>query len=197
MWTSAGLFVPVCVFVPGACNQDDWISAVRPVIEKRIQKWAYFFILYYFTVTFFGQILHSLWFSCQHIILFFQKLQNCIVSVFRYSEGEIRFNLMAIVSDRKMIYERKIAELQTQLTEVSGSKRAQFREDMTNNNVFFCDLPVRLYVEYIRCQLWEGRDHNYIVVCHICLTHIMHQMQVLWFWWNPVWWCSLPLSCSI
>lgn len=27
---------------------------------------------------------------------------------------------MAIVSDRKMIYERKIAELQTQLTQVSG-----------------------------------------------------------------------------
>ena len=38
----------------------------------------------------------------------------------RYSEGEIRFNLMAIVSDRKMVYERKIAELQTQLTEASG-----------------------------------------------------------------------------
>lgn len=46
--------------------------------------------------------------------------------VCRYSEGEIRFNLMAIVSDRKMIYERKIAELQTQLTEVSGSKRRPF-----------------------------------------------------------------------
>lgn len=46
--------------------------------------------------------------------------------VCRYSEGEIRFNLMAIVSDRKMIYERKIAELQTQLTEVSGSKRRRF-----------------------------------------------------------------------
>ncbi|NP_001133540.1 ubiquitin carboxyl-terminal hydrolase isozyme L5 [Salmo salar] len=56
----------------GVCNQDDWINAVRPVIEKRIQK---------------------------------------------YSEGEIRFNLMAIVSDRKMIYERKIAELQIQLAE--------------------------------------------------------------------------------
>uniref|UniRef100_A0A6Q2X830 ubiquitinyl hydrolase 1 n=1 Tax=Esox lucius TaxID=8010 RepID=A0A6Q2X830_ESOLU len=56
----------------GVCNQDDWINAVRPVIEKRIQK---------------------------------------------YSEGEIRFNLMAIVSDRKMIYERKIAELQVQLAE--------------------------------------------------------------------------------
>ncbi|XP_043942713.1 ubiquitin carboxyl-terminal hydrolase isozyme L5 [Protopterus annectens] len=61
----------------GPCNQDDWISAVRPVIEKRIQK---------------------------------------------YSEGEIRFNLMAIVSDRKMIYERKIAELQRQLSEVGCSK---------------------------------------------------------------------------
>ncbi|KAM6456891.1 ubiquitin carboxyl-terminal hydrolase isozyme L5 isoform 3-T3 [Liasis olivaceus] len=56
----------------GVCNQDDWINAVRPVIEKRIQK---------------------------------------------YSEGEIRFNLMAIVSDRKMIYEQKIAELQRQLAE--------------------------------------------------------------------------------
>lgn len=30
---------------------------------------------------------------------------------------------MAIVSDRKMIYERKIAELQTQLTEVSGKAK--------------------------------------------------------------------------
>ncbi|KAB0402611.1 hypothetical protein E2I00_009652, partial [Balaenoptera physalus] len=56
----------------GACHQDDWISAVRPVIEKRIQK---------------------------------------------YSEGEIQFNLMAIVSDRKMIYEQKIEELQRQLAE--------------------------------------------------------------------------------
>lgn len=37
---------------------------------------------------------------------------------FRYSEGEIRFNLMAIVSDRKMIYEQRIAELQQQLAEV-------------------------------------------------------------------------------
>lgn len=33
------------VFSSGACNQDDWISAVRPVIEKRIQKWIYFFHL--------------------------------------------------------------------------------------------------------------------------------------------------------
>lgn len=57
----------------GPCNQDDWIGVVRPVIEKRMQK---------------------------------------------YCEGEIRFNLMAIVSDRKKIYEKKISELQKQLSEV-------------------------------------------------------------------------------
>ncbi|KAF7265322.1 hypothetical protein GWI33_021306 [Rhynchophorus ferrugineus] len=48
----------------------DWTDVVRPIIEKRIQ---------------------------------------------RYSDGEIHFNLMAIVSDRKMIYERKIEELQKQI----------------------------------------------------------------------------------
>uniref|UniRef100_A0A8C5BGC8 Ubiquitin carboxyl-terminal hydrolase n=1 Tax=Gadus morhua TaxID=8049 RepID=A0A8C5BGC8_GADMO len=68
----------------GVCNQDDWINAVRPVIEKRIQK---------------------------------KNLPPKVCCSPRYSEGEIRFNLMAIVSDRKMVYERKIAELQTQLTE--------------------------------------------------------------------------------
>ncbi|XP_075689619.1 ubiquitin carboxyl-terminal hydrolase isozyme L5 isoform X1 [Rhinoderma darwinii] len=57
----------------GTCSQDDWISVVRPVIEKRMQK---------------------------------------------YCEGEIRFNLMAIVSDRKKIYEKKMYELQKQLSEV-------------------------------------------------------------------------------
>ncbi|KAM4641484.1 LOW QUALITY PROTEIN: ubiquitin carboxyl-terminal hydrolase isozyme L5 [Discoglossus pictus] len=56
----------------GPCSQDDWISTVRPVIEKRMQK---------------------------------------------YCEGEIRFNLMAIVSDRKKIFEQKIAELQKQIAE--------------------------------------------------------------------------------
>lgn len=34
--------------------------------------------------------------------------------IFRYSEGEIHFNLMAIVSDRKMLYERQIEEIQKQ-----------------------------------------------------------------------------------
>lgn len=51
----------------GPCGEGQaWLDAVRPIIEKRIQK---------------------------------------------YSEGEIHFNLMAICSDRQMIYQRQIDEL--------------------------------------------------------------------------------------
>jgi ubiquitin carboxyl-terminal hydrolase L5 len=46
--------------------EQDWLDVVRPIIEKRIQK---------------------------------------------YSEGEIHFNLMAIVSNRQMIYQKQIDEL--------------------------------------------------------------------------------------
>uniref|UniRef100_A0A914RZK5 Peptidase C12 C-terminal domain-containing protein n=1 Tax=Parascaris equorum TaxID=6256 RepID=A0A914RZK5_PAREQ len=44
----------------------DWLDVVRPIIDKRIQK---------------------------------------------YSEGEIHFNLMAVISDRKMKYQKQLAEL--------------------------------------------------------------------------------------
>lgn len=47
-------------------SEEDWISVVRPIIEKRIQK---------------------------------------------YSEGEIHFNLMAMVTDRQLIYQRQIDQL--------------------------------------------------------------------------------------
>ena len=88
----------------GACNQDDWISAVRPVIGKRIQK---------------------------------------------YSEGEIRFNLMAIVSDRKMIYEQKIAELQRQLAEVcSHVFYVQSSSYSLRETIFFSFLPSFLFLKY-------------------------------------------------
>lgn len=48
-------------------NDMEWTTVVKPIIEKRIQK---------------------------------------------YSEGEIHFNLMAVVSDRKMLYERQLENLQ-------------------------------------------------------------------------------------
>lgn len=71
---------------------------------------------------------------------------------------------MAIVSDRKMIYERKIAELQTQLTEVSGSKRAASSTDMMENNVFFHSVAVRLKMWNASVVSFQNGDYNYIVV---------------------------------
>lgn len=47
-------------------SNQDWVNVVRPIIQKRIDK---------------------------------------------YSEGEIHFNLMAIVSDRQLIYQRQIDEI--------------------------------------------------------------------------------------
>lgn len=47
-------------------TDQDWLNVVRPIIEKRMEK---------------------------------------------YSEGEIHFNLMAVVSDRQVIYQRKIDRL--------------------------------------------------------------------------------------
>lgn len=47
-------------------SDQEWLNVVRPIIEKRMEK---------------------------------------------YSEGEIHFNLMAIISDRQLIYQRKIDEI--------------------------------------------------------------------------------------
>ena len=79
--------------------------------------------------------------SCQRISFKMEYLikylfANCIkqqnipwlyvvyTTVPRYSEGEIHFNLMAIVSDRKMIYQRRIDEIlkKTQVNRASHLK---------------------------------------------------------------------------
>ncbi|RZC32381.1 ubiquitin carboxyl-terminal hydrolase isozyme L5 [Asbolus verrucosus] len=62
---------------------SDWIDIVRPIIEKRIQ---------------------------------------------RYNEGEIHFNLMAIVSDRKMLYQRQIETIQKQVEEAGMETDSQQTE---------------------------------------------------------------------
>lgn len=63
----------------GACGAgQEWLDSVRPIIEKRMQK---------------------------------------------YSQGEIHFNLMAVVSDRKLVYEKQIETLQTEMDE--GSRQAE------------------------------------------------------------------------
>uniref|UniRef100_A0A4W4FK98 Ubiquitin carboxyl-terminal hydrolase n=1 Tax=Electrophorus electricus TaxID=8005 RepID=A0A4W4FK98_ELEEL len=137
----------------GACNQDDWISAVRPVIEKRIQKLHLF-------------------------------LNTLIFLLFiRYSEGEIRFNLMAIVSDRKMIYERKIAELQTQLseeepmdTDQSGNLLSSIQSEIAKYQLLIEEENQKLKrykIENIR------RKHNYLPFIMELLKTLAEYQQLI------------------
>ncbi|XP_023859775.1 ubiquitin carboxyl-terminal hydrolase isozyme L5-like isoform X3 [Salvelinus namaycush] len=122
----------------GVCNQDDWINAVRPVIEKRIQK---------------------------------------------YSEGEIRFNLMAIVSDRKMIYERKIAELQIQLaeeepmdTEQSSTLLSSIQSEIAKYQLLIDEENQKLKrykIENIR------RKHNYLPFIMELLKTLAEYQQLI------------------
>ncbi|XP_055074013.1 ubiquitin carboxyl-terminal hydrolase isozyme L5 [Misgurnus anguillicaudatus] len=122
----------------GVCNQDDWIGAVRPVIEKRIQK---------------------------------------------YSEGEIRFNLMAIVSDRKMIYERKIVELQTQITE-----EEPMDTDQSGNHLRSIQLEIEKYqllieVENHKLKRYKveniRRKHNYLPFIMELLKTLAEYQQLI------------------
>ncbi|KAK9871524.1 hypothetical protein WA026_012895 [Henosepilachna vigintioctopunctata] len=91
---------------------SEWTDVVRPIIEKRIQK---------------------------------------------YCEGEIHFNLMAIVSDRKMLYKRQIEALQKQIedsTDVENVKNEITRLRLLIDEE---DNKKRSYrIENIR------RKHNYI-----------------------------------
>uniref|UniRef100_A0A8C5QKB8 Ubiquitin carboxyl-terminal hydrolase n=1 Tax=Leptobrachium leishanense TaxID=445787 RepID=A0A8C5QKB8_9ANUR len=122
----------------GACNQEEWISTVRPVIEKRMQK---------------------------------------------YCEGEIRFNLMAVVSDRKKIYEQKIVELQRQLTEEEPMETEQnsalvnsIQSEITKYQFLIVEenqKMKRYKIENIR------RKHNYLpFIMELLKTLAEHQQLI-------------------
>ncbi|XP_072399273.1 ubiquitin carboxyl-terminal hydrolase isozyme L5 [Diabrotica undecimpunctata] len=93
--------------------EAEWTDIVRPIIEKRIQ---------------------------------------------RYSEGEIHFNLMAIVSDRKMMYEKQIEELQKQ-SESSGMETDTQQAEITRLRLLIAEEDNKRHhyqIENIR------RKHNYL-----------------------------------
>jgi len=76
----------------------------------------------------------------------------------KYSEGEIHFNLMALVSDRKMVIERSIAQLQKEVEESSTDTSTKEEELM--------HLRTRLEEEENKRKRWEveniRRKHNYL-----------------------------------
>ncbi|KAL3276173.1 hypothetical protein HHI36_020892, partial [Cryptolaemus montrouzieri] len=93
-------------------TDSEWTDVVRPIIEKRIQK---------------------------------------------YSEGEIHFNLMAIVSDRKMLYERQIEALQKQIEETGDVETLKSETTRLRLLIEEEETKKKFYqIENIR------RKHNYI-----------------------------------
>ncbi|KAG8224117.1 hypothetical protein J437_LFUL001811 [Ladona fulva] len=76
----------------------------------------------------------------------------------KYSEGEIHFNLMAIVSDRKLNYEKRIVNIQKQIEECGMETDAQ-QAEMSRLKMLIEEeeAKMKLYrIENIR------RKHNYL-----------------------------------
>lgn len=77
---------------------------------------------------------------------------------FRYNEGEIHFNLMAVVSDKKLIYETKINKLLKQMEE-SGMDTDTAQSEIAHLKILIEkeDQKIHQYqIENIR------RKHNYL-----------------------------------
>lgn len=107
----------------GIAAGSDWLDLVKPVLEKRMQK---------------------------------------------YSAGEIHFNLMAIVSDRKQCYEQRLQELCAQ-TEMGGMETDLMKSQISQLQMLIADEErkmKRYKMENIR------RKHNY-------LPFIMELLKIL------------------
>lgn len=104
---------------------------------------------------------------------------------------------MAIVSDRKMIYERKITELQTQLTEVSGST---VKAGWQRIFYYFC-FPHRV-VHILKCfsrQLSESLEMGPMVCLglHPLICHVSHILFVQHTGCVRYSYCSFDKTCCI
>uniref|UniRef100_A0A673Y3F2 Ubiquitin carboxyl-terminal hydrolase n=1 Tax=Salmo trutta TaxID=8032 RepID=A0A673Y3F2_SALTR len=145
----------------GVCNQDDWINAVRPVIEKRIQN-----------------VIYGCCLCCSKY-----KTTAFSAPLIRYSEGEIRFNLMAIVSDRKMIYERKIAELQIQLTEEEPMDTDQSSTLLSSIQSEIAKYQLLIDEENQKLQRYKieniRRKHNYLPFIMELLKTLAEYQQLI------------------
>uniref|UniRef100_A0A1B6LFK0 Ubiquitin carboxyl-terminal hydrolase n=1 Tax=Graphocephala atropunctata TaxID=36148 RepID=A0A1B6LFK0_9HEMI len=115
----------------GAVPADStWLHVVRPIIEKRIQK---------------------------------------------YNEGEIHFNLMAIVSDRKMKYTERLAQLQKQMEE-SGMETDSMQAEVSR-------LRLAIETEENKIKQYQlenvRRKHNYLPLIVEVLKILAKEGQLL------------------
>uniref|UniRef100_A0A0B7BRF3 Ubiquitin carboxyl-terminal hydrolase n=1 Tax=Arion vulgaris TaxID=1028688 RepID=A0A0B7BRF3_9EUPU len=108
----------------------DWIDAVRPVIEKRMQK---------------------------------------------YNADEIHFNLMAVVSDRKRVYTRRLQELSS-LVENSGMESSDVQSEISKLKFLILEedrKEQRYQIENLR------RRHNYLPFIMELLKILAEDRQLL------------------
>lgn len=81
-----------------------------------------------------------------------------LLIIHRYTEGEIHFNLMALVSDRKMIYERQIGELMRE-TQMLGMETDDTEKEIRR---------LKMLIEYEDAKMLRYRQemarrrHNYL-----------------------------------
>lgn len=98
------------------------------------------------------------------------KVQPIIQQRMRqYSTGEIHFNLMALVSDRKMLLEKELAELEGKTAPESSSRVAQLRDMLADEEA----KRGRWRVENIR------RRHNYLPLIVNMLQMLAQQGKLL------------------
>lgn len=93
----------------------------------------------------------------------------------KYSEGEINFNLMAIISDRKTKYERKVQKIEKQLEE-SGMETDSQQEELSRLRLLIEEEErkrKRYQVENIR------RKHNYLPLIVEMLKVLAKEGQLL------------------
>lgn len=129
-------------------TESDWIDVVRPIIEKRIQRL---------------EINH---FARLAVRIFKHFMRNI-----RYSEGEIHFNLMAIVPDRKLAWQKEIERLQTQ-TPMTPESQSEIQR-----LIMLCEdeeaKRKRQKIENIR------RKHNYLPLIVQLLKMLAEKGQLL------------------
>ncbi|KAM3968687.1 ubiquitin carboxy-terminal hydrolase L5 isoform 1-T2 [Aphomia sociella] len=93
-----------------------------------------------------------------------------------YTEGEIHFNLMALVSDRKMIYERQLEELLAETQMLSGMETDELENEIPN---------LRLLIEYEGVknaryqQEMARRRHNYLPFIVVLLKILAEEKKLM------------------
>ncbi|EFJ29435.1 hypothetical protein SELMODRAFT_231325 [Selaginella moellendorffii] len=91
----------------------------------------------------------------------------------KYSKSEIRFNLMAVIKNRKDLYNQQLAELDKRKTEISGddgmdvdSKSGSGNEELAQIDAEIARLTEKITQEDEKFKKWKTenirRKHNYI-----------------------------------